>query len=117
MSLFSETSEVPEQAKVSHLLRLPAELRTLIFRYVLTSEVFRPVHEAIAIEPKHRHFSLLIVNRQTYKEASYILYSEDQFVIEVSVKKISFPSPYHLSHAQSLDRGFLVSYTSLYNLI
>ena len=99
------------------MLRLPAELRTLIFRYILTSEIIRPFHEAIAIEPKHRRFSLLFVNRQTYEEASYILYSERQFVIEVSVKKISFLSPYHLSHAQSLDRGLLVSHTLLYNLI
>ena len=117
MSLSKETSEVPEQAEVSHLLRLPAELRTLIFRHVLISEIIRPVHEAIAIEPKRCRFSLLFVNRQTYKEASYILYSEGQFVIEVSEKKISFLSPYQLSHAQLSDCGLLVPHTSLYNRI
>ena len=38
-------------------------------------------------------------------------------MIKVSVKKISFLNPYNLSHAQLLDCGLIVPYTSLYNQI
>lgn len=56
-----------------HILRLPTELRLMIFRYLFPEYVS---HLAHAPQPK---VAILKVNRQLYQEASAVLYQESRF--------------------------------------
>jgi hypothetical protein len=68
-----------------YLLKLPLELREIIYRMLLTTPYCTIPTTGFALE-FHLHTAILLVNKQVSAEATRILYQENDFVIFEPVK-------------------------------
>jgi hypothetical protein len=72
---------IVKSPEVCHLLRLPLELRELLYRMLLTTQYCTHLASK-GVELKfHLHPGILLLNRQVSAEATKILYQENDFII------------------------------------